>query len=88
MEEEPYTIFPWLYDKFGGKRLMDQPWEERYRVAQRIGVQLDLTYNIPCKAQKHGTVEVPIDYYRKNRDYVVDALDEITGVKHSRPWLH
>lgn len=85
-KKEPYTIHPWLYDKFGGKKLQDAPWEERYKVAQRIGAQLDLEYNIPCKAQKVGTVEIPIDYWNKNRDHVADALDEITRVKHKRPW--
>lgn len=85
-EREPYTIYPWLYDKFGGKKLADAPWEERYKVAQRIVARLDLQYNIPAVAQKHGTVEIPIDYYRANRDRVVDALDDITGIKHRRPW--
>ena len=31
-------------------------------------------------------VEIPANYWRKNKDKVLDILDEITGVKHGRPW--
>ena len=88
-EREPYCVHVELYPKIREKFDIPKYPSSRNQLEKALNWLVGelKTRGITASAPPYPSVyvEIPIKYYRANKDKILDALDEITGVKHIRP---